>query len=201
MEPKKLSNKLLKEIALVALTYRTSYKTLAKILNTTEDDVSQAFLYLSDLSDALYYLNQETLNENEIAEKEAYFKTKNYFSKRTKLYSKLNNPNYTRQEVLEEINDLVSEINDHEVSIIMNKNYRKLTEADYEAIARFRLKYYYSIRAITRNFKISKEKINKVETELAKKDPIYSDKLDLLHYVCDKQRDKFSREYSAGIRR
>ena len=37
-------------------------------------------------------------------------------------------------------------------------------------------------------FNIGIIKINKIEEQLAAKDPIYSDKLDLLHYVYDQKR-------------
>ena len=89
MELKKASFKTQQEVALVALTYRTSYKSLAMILGTTIEDIEETFRFLDDLSASLHYLNQETLNEDEIAEEIAFNKTKDYFLKKTKLYKKI----------------------------------------------------------------------------------------------------------------
>ena len=193
MELKKSSFKIQKEVALVALTYRTSYKSLAMILGTTVEEIEQVFRYLDDLSVSLHYLNQETLNESQEVEEIAFNKTKQYFLLRTKI-CKITKEETTIKENKELINKfkkLRREIYDNDIKELMTKTHRELNEDEQEKIARYRLKYYLSVRAIKRNFKLGQIMINKMEEELAKKDPIYSDKLDLLHYVYDQQRDSF----------
>ena len=85
MELKKLQAKVLKEVVLVALTYRVSYKNLARIFNTNIDDVKESFAILDFDTKALYFLNEETKLEDEINEKYAYTYAKNYFNKRNKI--------------------------------------------------------------------------------------------------------------------
>lgn len=188
MELNKLSAKLLKEIALVALTYRVSYKSLAKIFNTTIKDVSDSFEQLENLRISLYYLDKETEFENEEVSKIAYKKAKEYFKKRTELYKKLKDKNTDKSKVILEIKELLYLIDDSDVKPLMSKKHNELSEEECEKIARFRLKYYHSVRIMPDYFNIGIIKINKIEEQLAAKDPIYSDKLDLLHYVYDQKR-------------
>ena len=191
MELKKASYKTQQEVALVALTYRTSYKSLAILLGTTVEDIEETFRFLDNLSVSLHYLNQETLNEDTMAEEIAFNKTKEYFLKKTKLHKMKNNDDPTRKELLEEFNLLRRDVYDQDIRGLLTKTHRELSEEEKEKLARYRLKYYLSVRAIKRNFKLGQITINKIEEELAKKDPIYSDKLDLLHYVYDQQRESF----------
>lgn len=191
MKLEKASFKLQQEVALVALTYRTSYKTVASILGTTIDDIEKTFKYLDNLSISLHYLNQETLNENEIAEEIAFNKTKNYFLKKQNCIKKIKESAPDKEEALKEFNLLRREIYDQDIRLLLQKTHRELTNEDKEKLARYRLKYYLSLRAIDRNFKLGRGMINRIEEELASRDSIYSDKLDLLHYVYDQQRDNY----------
>lgn len=183
-----------KEVALVALTYRTSYKSLATILGTTEDDIEYSFKYIDNLDEALECLNHETVNETKEAEEISFNKTKEYFIKRKNIFKKIKQVGDVKKEGLLELNLLLREINDYGIDVLMKKNYRELNEEECEKIARYRLKYYYSVREIERNFNIADTTINKIEEELAKKDPIYSDKLNILHYYYDNIRNKYGRQ-------
>lgn len=72
MELKSLSAKTLKEIALVALTYRVSNKSIASLFDTTIEDVEIALKMIDDLEISLHYLNQEVLYDDEFSEKLPY---------------------------------------------------------------------------------------------------------------------------------
>lgn len=188
---KKASFKIQQEVALVALTYRTSYKSLAIILGTTIEDIEDTFRHLDNLSVSLHYLNQETLNEDEMTEEIAFNKTKDYFLKKTKLHKKIKEDAIDKEEAINEFNLLHREIYDQDIRPLLEKTYRELSDEEKEKMARYRLKYYLSVRAIKRNSKLGPISINRIEEELAMKDPIYSDKLDLLHYVYDQQRESY----------
>ena len=132
MELNKLSAKLLKEIALVALTYRVSYKSLAKIFNTTIKDVSDSFEQLENLRISLYYLDKETEFENEEVSKIAYKKAKEYFKKRTELYKKLKDKNIDKSKVILEIKELLYLIDDSDVKPLMSKKHNEFSEEEFE---------------------------------------------------------------------
>lgn len=189
----KYSYKILKEIALVALTYRVSYKTIAKMFNTTIEDVQSTFRNLDDFSISLYYLDRETINEDEISERKAYECAKLYFKKRNELYKKLKDSSENREDIIKEIDELHHDIDDYHISILKNKTYYELSEIDREKIARYRLKYYLSRRNISSCFKIDKTVIPKIEQELAQKDPIYSRKLELLNYTYDRKNQEYGK--------
>ena len=193
MKLQDVSLKKLKEIALVALTYRVSFKTLAKMFGTTIEDVDISCSYLDNLELPLYYLKVETQNENEEFEKIAEKNARLYFQKRNKLYERLKKEPEKKTEILKQITDLYHTIDDYEISRLLNKKAFTFDEFEQEIVAKYRLKYYCSLRRTQKNLGIDVDFIVKFEEILAKKDPIYARKLDLLNYTYDLKRNEFAR--------
>lgn len=81
------SEKKRKEIILMALTFRLSYKTLAAMFGTTIEDVVVSLEGILGTEHAMKYLNIETINESNRFEILAYRKAKKYWDERERLLS------------------------------------------------------------------------------------------------------------------
>lgn len=186
MELKKLQSKVLKEVVLVALTYRVSYKNIAKIFNTTVEDVKEAFELLDFNTNALSYLNEETILEDEINEKYAYVHAYNYFKKRNSIIKELKNSN-DKVKIIELKNELklLHRLIDDSI-VLDSKDKKYLSEEEKDSLARYRLKYYLSITSMKSVTNRSKETIRSCESQLAEKDLIYQEKLEELNNFYDK---------------
>lgn len=191
MELKKLQAKVLKEVVLVALTYRVSYKNLARIFNTTIDDVKESFAILDFDTKALYFLNEETKLEDEINEKYAYTYAKNYFNKRNKIIKGLQTAT-DKEEIAKlklELKELYRLIDDSLVN--ESKDKKVLNNEEKEAIAKYRLKYYLSLNSMKDIVKRDKDTIKKFENELAESNEIYKEKLEELNNYYDKDNKNY----------
>lgn len=191
MELKKLQAKDLKEVVLVALTYRVSYKNLARIFNTTIDDVKEAFAILDFDTKALYFLNEETKLEDEINEKYAYTYAKNYFNKRNKIIRGLQTA--TDKEEIEklklELKELHRLIDDSLVN--ESKDKKVLNSEEKEAIAKYRLKYHLSLTSMKDIVKRDIGTIKNLENELAEGNEIYKEKLEELNNYYDNDNKNY----------
>ena len=191
MELKKLQAKVLKEVVLVALTYRVSYKNLARIFNTTIDDVKESFAILDFDTKALYFLNEETKLEDEINEKYAYTYAKNYFNKRNKIIKGLQTAT-DKEEIAKlklELKELYRLIDDSLVN--ESKDKKVLNNEEKEAIAKYRLKYHLSLNSMKDIVKRDKDTIKKFEYELAESNEIYKEKLEELNNYYDKDNKNY----------
>lgn len=191
MELKKLQAKVLKEVVLVALTYRVSYKNLARIFNTTIDDVKESFAILDFDTKALYFLNEETKLEDEINEKYAYTYAKNYFNKRNKIIKGLQTAT-DKEEIAKlklELKELYRLIDDSLVN--ESKDKKVLNNEEKEAIAKYRLKYHLSLNSMKDIVKRDKDTIKKFENELAESNEIYKEKLEELNNYYDKDNKNY----------
>ena len=191
MELKKLQAKVLKEVVLVALTYRVSYKNLARIFNTTIDDVKESFAILDFDTKALYFLNEETKLEDEINEKYAYTYANNYFNKRNKIIKGLQTATY-KEEIAKlklELKELYRLIDDSLVN--ESKDKKVLNNEEKEAIAKYRLKYHLSLNSMKDIVKRDKDTIKKFENELAESNEIYKEKLEELNNYYDKDNKNY----------
>lgn len=72
----------IKEVILMALTYRTSFKNLAVLFHSTEEEIRKMFSRLPEYDMVLNYLDKETKNEDKINERVAYIHSFNYLKKK-----------------------------------------------------------------------------------------------------------------------
>ena len=178
------SNNLLKEIILVALTYRVSLKSLAILFNTSIEDIKQTFLFFDfDYLESLNFLHIETQNETKEEEKIAYEKAEIYFYLRSKLILAIKGTNHleTKENYKHLRMNLLKEIDDSFIKRIAGRKISAITIQDREYIARYRLKYYFSMAECSEKLKRSSEFIRACEEELALKDEIYAKKLAVLN--------------------
>lgn len=179
---------ILKEIVLMALTYRVSVKNLAKLFKTSIEDVEYLFKMVDEFEDATLHLCDETKNENEEASNKAFKDAQNYWRERNKIIKLINYQKKQKdnQEILEKLNERLREhralIEDRIFKEAIAKQIKDLTEEEKEAIAKFRMKYNLSTHDII-DMKCSKEKIKILEEEISKKDPIFATKLTFLNYT------------------
>lgn len=154
------------EIVLVALTYRVSLKTLAKLFHTTYKDIINLFISFDKLEDSLGYLVLETLNEDSTTEKVALHYATKYFQERKDL-------------VLKKLplNDLYAKIYDFRVFATIGKHASELTEEERDLIARYPVKYYVPIEAFAIDLKRDQDLIINCMESLAKRNPIFEDKV------------------------
>ena len=192
MELKNANSKILKEIVMVALTYRVSYKNLARIFGTTIEDVKEAFYSLDFQTRALYFLNEETKLEDEINEKYAYTYAKNYFNKRNKIINTLRNETDKAQiEKLKlELQELCSLVDDSIVLSSNGKYVNQLNDREIESIAKFRLKYWMSLTSAKKVLNRDKSTIYRIEEMYAENNKIFEEKLSGLNNYFE-SREKF----------
>ena len=151
---------------LVALTYRVSLKTLAKLFHTTYKDIINLFISFDKLEDSLGYLVLETLNEDSTTEKVALHYATKYFQERKDL-------------VLKKLplNDLYAKIYDFRVFATIGKHASELTEEERDLIAKYPVKYYVPIEAFAIDLKRDQDLIINCMESLAKRNPIFEDKV------------------------
>ena len=138
------------EFLLLALTYRVSFKSMAKLLNTTVIDITSGFISCTDIHEnTLDGLFIETLNESSEEQEQSYQKAKQYLHKRNAYIQKLNQyvkeKNEEKVSVFKEkIQELHHEIDDYNLQETLKKDFHMYTEEDKNIIVRSILKYYIS---------------------------------------------------------
>lgn len=177
------SIELQKEIILMALTYRVSFKTIAEMFHTTMEDVIRTFLHSKDLLESLDLLFEETINEDEINEKVGKAYAKKYWKERNELIKALNEAKKSGdeekiQEIKMEIKKLHSKIDDSFILEKIENNTRDLKQEEKDRIAWFPLKYNLSIIETRRRLHMHVETIMKYQEDLAKRNMIFCEKLD-----------------------
>lgn len=181
---KKLSDyktKTLKEIVLVALTYRVSFKSIAKLFKVSFIDVFNTFFYFDSYSFALIQLFNETFCEGEIEEKRALYYAKEYYKKRNEIVKKLNDAKKLNNESLieqynNELKYLTSSIDDTLlIEGIKNSSYH-MTKKERDMLARFQLKYYLSNEVCAEILSIDSKTVFRATENLRKEDRIFDEK-------------------------
>lgn len=186
MELKKLKNNTIKEIILMTLTYRVSYKNLAKIFAEDIDEIKSLFAKFPDLSYAFYLLDRETMYEDEINEKSAYVYAMNYLKKRRNIIKELKAAKLENNH--EKLNMKTQELHEHFLLVddtialgTIGRRLNELTQEELESISRYRLKYGLSMNDCMRIFRRDKDTLIRLEKELAEKNPLFNEKIDILN--------------------
>lgn len=194
MELKNVKQKLIEELILLALTYRISYKSMAKLLKTTEDDVKENFEKVDKFFISLYYLNIETCNEDEINERVAYINGHNYLVERKKIIKEINaakaaNDQIELERSQEKFRELLMLIDDTIVSGLANKKLSTFTDQEKELVSRYRLKYAMAKKECARRIGHSANAILAFDQELSEKNIIFKEKIERLDdFWRDKQK-------------
>lgn len=195
-----------KEIVLMALTYRVSYKTLTKLFGVSMKNVIETFKTFNDLALSLDFLFLETYCEDEINEKKAYSDAKKYWKKRNELITSLNEARKNSdgeqaKQIKIQIDELRSEINDKCVLNLKGKKATDLTEEEKDLIAKYQLKYYLSSSECGRQFGFDKNTIQRYSINLAERNPIFAEKMVLHHKCYQEVNERCVDQYKAEISR
>ena len=167
-----------REILLMALTFRVSYKTLAKMFGTVREDVVQMVNKYSDLRPAMDWLDKETMSESSRFEFYAYRRARKYWDERNEIIKKDKN---SKEEFKEKMRELHSQIDDSIVSSVVEKRNGRLTPQEREMIARYRLKYGLPMVACAEQLCFDRKTISQVSEELAIQDPVFRVKIEQLN--------------------
>lgn len=195
MEVSKLSDNKILEIVLLALTYRLSLKSLCEIYKTSEEDIKNAILKLKEenLSRALYFLNIETINEDEETKEYSKNKVMYYIKKKNLLLKKMVGTNDSKRKddykIL--IKELYHQIDDTIVNNTIGKKLSDLTDEEKDALASYRLKYYCSLTLAKKVLHRDKQSIINIEQQKALKDPIFARKLFELNLKFEQEQNNF----------
>lgn len=206
-----------REIVLMALTYRVSYKTVARMFGVSLRDVIETFKTFDDYMSSLEYLFFETWCESEIFEKKSKENAKNYWNKRNVLVNASNNSSKKikqmedgkekeiEEEKLEEmkrrLKDLRIEVYDTFIPILKCKNARDYTEEEQDLIARYVLKYYYSFRICGKQLGIDRTTFSDYIKSLAARDPIFAEKINYYESIKQNRNDYYLEQNSNEISR
>lgn len=188
MELSKKNTNFQYEIVMVALTYRVSVESLAKLLKTSRTDIDNLFNNFENLGLCYERLKFETNNEPEKLTELAIKNATYYFKRRNeilKLLSKARKDNdLGKIKVLEEkLKTLRSEIDDTNIEKIKEKI--DLTDEDKENIVKYRIKYYLSRGVCANMFNIEIIALRWFEDKLIKNDLFYRTKLTFLNDIMD----------------
>ena len=184
----RFSEKTQKEIVLMALTYRVSFKTIAKMFDTNVLDVARTFLSFGMPPKSIDYLFLETFNEDESSEKMALYDAKKYWHARSVLVKNLSEALKKKNKEQEiqikaQWKELQKEIDDTKVLEVAKKEAFALTEEERDSIARYLLKYYFSSKECGNKLGYDTVSIQRWSEDLANRNMVYEFKLDLHHFV------------------
>lgn len=186
MDVKKLKPEIIREIVLVALTYRTSTTTLAKVLKTTPEEINEIFNLEDDFRIPLYALKMETASEDEIDARVSYVHAHNYFAERNQIRKAIKEANKENnqgkvQELKLKMKEHFTKVDDTIVMGTIGRSIDVLTEKEREMIARYRLKYALSKITCGEILKHSRNSITKLDAELSERDVIFKEKITKLN--------------------
>lgn len=185
MQLTNVKTSVLREIILMSLTYRLSYENVAKMFHTDALDVQEAFELL-DFHRSVYYLNEETKNEDKTISEYAYKNALLYWKQRQKLIKEYNQ--FYKEQNKEKLEEKKTEIKRHQSLIddsIVRQTIgkkRNLTQEEKDSLARYRLKYYIPLTEAKEVLQRDKDTIKRYEEDLASRDIIFKKKLDTLNY-------------------
>lgn len=167
-----------KEIMLMALTYRLSFKTIAKMFGTAVEDVPNLMngIY-QDMYTAMNWLDMETKYESFRFEIFAYKNAKKYWDERNRIRKEIKENKMTKEDLKEHH----KQIDDTVVMSLVGKNGNSLTEEEKEKVVRYRLKYGYSHRKAEGVTGFNYNAIASWEQNLSEKDVIFREKVEQLN--------------------
>lgn len=200
------SLKMQKEIVLMALTYRVSYKTIAKMFGVSFKNVIETFETFSDLYPSLCYLFLETYNEDEFHEKKAYNDAMLYWRERNELIKSLKEAKQNKEEekfnqIRIQLKKLYSKIDDTIVVSLKEKKATDLTQEESDLIAKYQLKYYLSERLCATQLGFSRNTIQNCSKSLAERNMIFAEKIALHNSVYQEKSQSYAEQYNAEISR
>lgn len=194
------NKQLIEELILLSLTYRISYKSMAQLLKTTEEDVKENFEKVDKFYIPLYYLVVETCNEDEINERYAYIKGHNYLTERKKIVKEINDAKAAKDQnalesAQEKFRKLMTLIDDSIVSSLTDKKPSTFTEQEKEAVSRYRLKYAMAKKECARRIGHSAKTILSLDQELSEKNVIFKEKIERLDDFWREKQKEIATEY------
>ena len=175
-------NNFQKEMFLLALTYRVSFKSMAKLLNTTVLDIAKGFRTVMNFNiDEFLFL--ETIGNDSSTEEIAYQKAKNYLAKRNTLVRYFNhylheNQTEKKELIAEKLKELQHEIDDYKIKELLDKEKRYFTLEEKDTFARYFVKYYLGINYVSKVLRMDRRGIKSYMLDLAKRDALFSQYLD-----------------------
>lgn len=206
-----------REIVLMALTYRVSYKSVAKMFGVSLKDVIETFKTFEDYMSSLECLFFETWCENETFEKKAQENARNYWNKRNALVNASNKISERKKtmedgeekeieeqkivEIKRRLKELRIEVYDAFIPILKDKNVRDYTEEEKDLIARYVLKYYYSFRICGEKLGVDRTTISGYIKNLVERDPIFAEKIIYYESVKQERSDYFLEQNNDEISR
>ncbi len=169
---------------MVALTYRISVVNLCRLFETSYDDIEKVFENFSIYNFPIYFLNLETMNENEEFETLAFKKGKHYFLRVQELrrfkIKAIQEGNDEKLEVFnEKIRSLQNEINDSAALALQNND--EITHEELLVIINYRIKYGLSRIQCEEMFGVKEFRLREYENKLIEKDDYYRAKLYFLN--------------------
>lgn len=184
---KPLKNKSLKvrqEIILVALTYRVSFKSLAKMFRTSVLDIIESFRNCGYYIYSLDKLFLETLHKDENYEKLAFANAVKYFNERKRLlelieYYKIQKDQEKVKELRMELKNLRELVDDTIVERTIYKNVNDLSNVEKDLIAKYPLKYFVSLKEAGRILKRDYLLIAKYIEDLSERNIIFKEKMQI----------------------
>lgn len=195
-----------KEIVLMALTYRVSYKTISKMFGVSFKNVIETFKSFNDLYPSLCYLFLETYNEDEFHEKKAYNDAMLYWRERNELIKSLNEAKKNKEkekcnQMNVQVKKLHSKIDDTIVVSLKEKKAVDLTQDERDLIAKYQLKYYLSERVCAMQLGFSRNTIQNCSKSLAERNMIFAEKIALHNGVYQEKSQSYTEQYNAEISR
>lgn len=188
-----------REILLMTLTYRVSLNSLSDWFGTTIEDVIETFLSFRDYFDSVNLLFEETILEDENTKKWALFYGKEYWHTRNSLVKKKNKAKKEKKkdeiEVIKiELDQLRSKINGIALLEALKKSPKDLTQEEKDLIAWYPLKYNLSVAESANRLGKDRTTIDKYQENLAERNMIFAEKMNLYKKKYQKIHDKFIQE-------
>lgn len=193
MELKNANYKIIDELINMALTYRISFKNMALLLKTNEEDVKIAFTRIKNYTRPLRWLENETYNEDEIDERVAYIQGYNYLTERKKKIkiltdAKSKNDLEGIKKANQELRKLRTLVDDTIVANTISKNTTDLSQEERNAIAKYRVKYGLSKTDASLILSRRRATITKLESEFSENNILYAEKIERLNDYWDEKR-------------
>ena len=177
--------KVIEELFLMALTYRTSEEDVARIIDRSPLEVHEVFssLKFSHYWNALNELYLELLEKDEEIKNYSYKRALSYYEERNRLYKFLKVAKKDNNVAL--VEKLQKAIREHlklvdDTSIIQNikKNtLKELSEEEKDAVGYYLLRYYPTKTKATQELRLNYKAIDKCKNQLAEKDDFYALKI------------------------
>ena len=189
------------DIILTALTYHVPIELMSELFNTDIDDIYELYRTFDKYEEALICLNKATRYENEQNKQFNFKKAAEYWEVRNRLAILINQAQKGKIEAekIKELKERLKEhhtlIGDERLVIISSNKFSNFTLEDREFVARYRLKYWLPINKAPSYLHLERSRIKRCEEELAEKDPIFAEELNILNNYFNNLHRKKQSEY------